>query len=93
MRKVLIESFVIDTDSSEKCSNSDDKSYTCKCEWIEKLIRKCLICRIYIPASSKIEYHLNNQCNPKNLSMDTIDQNKDKNIYQRNVEHAQIIEK
>ncbi len=84
---------MIDANSSEKCSNSDDKSYTRKCEWIEKLIGKCLICRIYIPASSKKEDCLNTECNPKNLSMDTIDQNKDKNIYQRKVEHAQIIEK
>ncbi len=92
MRKTLIESLVIDTNSNEKCSNSDNKSYASQCKCVEKLIGCCLISGLYIPAPSKKKYHLDNRRNPKNLSMNTIDQNKDKDIYNWKVEHTLSIE-
>lgn len=92
MRNILIESLVIDTNSNEKCSHSDNKSYTRQSKCVEKLIRYALIRRLYIPASSQEKNCLNNRRNSKNFSMNTIDQNEDKDIYNWKVEHAFSIE-
>ncbi len=91
MAHIFVETLMIDTDSEEKCSNSYDKPYSCKCKCIEKLIVKSLIHGIYIPAPSEKKNRLDSKSDPENPPMDTIDEDKDKNIDQRKVEHRSSI--
>ncbi len=85
---LFIEVSMIDTDSKEKSSHSDDKSKSCKSEIVEKLIGRKLIRIFYIVDAPDIEHDLDKTDNPKYRSMYSIDQYKEQNIHQRKVEHS-----
>ncbi len=68
---------MIEADSKEKSSNSDDKSKACKSEIVEKLIGYKLISILYIVDATNIEHDLDKTNNPKYRSMYSIDQYKE----------------
>ena len=84
---------MVQADRYEKCCHTDDESYASKTQVIEDLVRDELIGRLDIPNPADIEYRLDRCSNPKYPSMDSVDQDEKKNIYEWKKCHASSIGK
>jgi hypothetical protein len=84
---------MIQADRYEKCCNTNNEPDTCKSQVIEDLVRDKLIGRLDIPDPSDIEERFYSSCKPKYPSMNSVDQDEKKNIYEREKCHVSSIGK
>ena len=84
---------VIQCDSQEKSSHTDNKPKSRERKIVEKLITRILVYRLYIDYTTDIESNLDASYDPKYRSMYTIHKDQEKYIHQRKVEHTPSIEK
>lgn len=79
---------MVEADRDKKCGDTDDESYASECQIVEDFVRDELIGRLDIPYPDDIEQRLEHCRDPKYRSMNSIDQDEKKYIYEREKCHT-----